>query len=95
MKKIDGIVSIARKGGFAVVGQDNLKGFSQKLFLILLDTRAGKSLQREMTFLANKKNAEILKVENLAEKISIENCKVIGFKNKAISENIIECLKGE
>lgn len=48
-----------------------------------------------MTFLANKKNAEILEVENLAEKISIENCKVIGFKNKAISENIIECLKGE
>lgn len=95
LNKIEGLISISRKAGFAIIGQDNLKGYAKKLYLLLVDVTAGKSLKREINFLAQKTNAQLFELENLGDLIGIENCKVVGLKNKAISENIIECLKGE
>lgn len=95
MNKIEGLISISRKAGFVIIGLDNLKGYDKKLYLLLVDVTAGKSLKREINFLAQKTNAQLFELENLGDLIGIENCKVVGLKNKAISENIIECLKGE
>lgn len=95
MNKIQGLISIARKAGFCVIGQDNLKNFEKKLHLILLDKTAGDSLVREMRFLSNKKNCLLLEVEKLDSLVSIDNCKVIAIKNKELSEKIVETIKGE
>jgi ribosomal protein L7Ae-like RNA K-turn-binding protein len=97
LTKIGGLISIARKAGYVILGQDNLKNYDKKLYALLLDKTAGNSLSREMNFLANKKNIPLIVVENLAEMVSIENCKVIGIKNKPMTDKILECLeiKGE
>lgn len=95
LNEIRGYFSIARKAGFAIVGQDVLKGFDKKLYLIVIDTNAGNSLKREMNFLSKNKNIPLIELDGLAEIVAIQNCKVVGIKNKAISENIIKCIKGE
>lgn len=95
LNNLSGMIGIARKAGFCIIGQENLIGYDKKLYLILLDKVAGKSLTREMNFLAKQRNIPIRYVEQLDKLTAIENCKVIGIKNKNFSENIIESLKGE
>ncbi len=95
MNRLQGLLSIARKAGFCVIGQDNLKGYDKKLYVILLDKTAGKSLQREMKFLSSTRGIPILEVSELNKITAIENCKVLGVKNKNLSDSIIKDIKGE
>lgn len=95
MNRLKGLISIARKAGFVIIGKDNLSVYKKKLYIILVDKSAGNSLLREMNFLSEKREVPVLEVENLAEMVGIDNCKVIGLKNKAMSDSIEKCLKGE
>lgn len=95
MKSVNGLLSIARKAGYCITGQDNLIGYEKKLYLILLDNKAGNSLCRNIKFFSSERNIPLIFVENLAQMVSIDNCKVVGIKNKALSESIAEYLKGE
>ena len=67
MNNLSGIISIAKKAGYVIVGQDTLKGYDKKLFLLLMDKTAGKSLSREMNFLSKNKEIPIFEIENLPE----------------------------
>ena len=95
LSNLSGLIGIARKAGFVIVGGENLSSYTKKLYLLILDKTAGNSLKREMNFLASKRNIDIIEVENLSELASISNCKVIGIKNKTFSENITKSIKGE
>lgn len=95
LNNIGGLLGIARKAGYVIVGQDNLVGYTKKLYLILLDETAGNSLSREMKFLSEKTDALVVRVKDLAKMINIENCKVIGIKNKNIADEIVKNIKGE
>ena len=95
MNKLKGLISIARKAGFCIIGQDKLTGYEKKLYLILLDNRAGKALERQMTYLSQDKEIPLLRVDGLDEMLAIEKCRVVGIKNKAISESLIKRLKGD
>lgn len=95
LNKVKGLISIARKGGYVIIGKDNLEKYTQKLYLLLVDKSAGNSLVREMKILSQRRDIPSLLVEDLQFLVGIGNCKVIGLKNKAISENIEKCLKGE
>ena len=95
MNKIQGLISIARKAGFVIIGKEKLATYTKKLYLLLIDKSAGNSLLREMKFLSENRDIPLLEIENLAELVSIENCKAIGLKNKAFSESIEKCVKGE
>ena len=95
MNKIQGLISIARKAGFVIIGKEKLATYKKKLYLLLIDKSAGNSLLREMKFLSENRDIPLLEIENLAELVSIENCKAIGLKNKALSESIEKCVKGE
>lgn len=88
-----GLLSLARKAGYVVVGLENLMAYEKKLFLLLCDKSAGKSTQREMNFLANKRSLPLLFVENLAQIVAIENCKAVGIRNKNFSEMIAKEIK--
>lgn len=94
MRKVDGLISIARKAGFAIIGQDDLKCYNKKLYLILIDKTAGNSLRRESNFLSEKNNVPVIEYESLGKACGIENCKIVGIKNKAIGEKIWKILKG-
>ena len=95
MNKIQGLISIARKAGFVIIGKEKLATYTKKLYLLLIDKSAGNSRLREMKFLSENRDIPLLEIENLAELVSIENCKAIGLKNKALSESIEKCVKGE
>ncbi len=95
MKEINGLIGICRKAGYVIIGGENIKKNTHKMYLILLDETAGNSLKREMNFVANSKNIPIQTLSNLANIVGIDNCKVIALKNKALSDKIIETLKGE
>lgn len=95
LNNLCGLISIARKAGYVIIGQDNLKNYDKKLYLLLLDSSAGVSLTREMNFLARKHNIPLQKIDNLGELAGVENCKALGIKNKAFAENIIKNLKGD
>ena len=95
MNNISGLISIARKAGFCIIGQDRLLSYDKKLYLVLLDNSAGKALERQMNFLTKDLNIPLLRVDNLTEMLALKNCKVLGIKNKAISENLIKSLKGD
>lgn len=95
MNNLEGLIGIARKAGFVIIGGENLSSYTKKLYLLLVDKSAGVSLKREMNFLAQKRDLQILEVENLAKIVCVQNCKAIGIKNKAFSENIEKIVKGE
>lgn len=95
MREINGLISIARKAGFVVIGVDNLRNYDKKLYILLVDKIAGNSLLREMNHLAKTKNIPLFYVDDLGSKVAIKNCKAVGIKNKSISDSIIESLKGE
>lgn len=95
MNNLSGLISIARKAGFVIVGGENLSSYTKKLYLVLIDKLAGSSLKREMNHLAQTREIELVEIENLSEIVCIKNCKVIGIKNKAFSENILKNIKGE
>lgn len=95
MRDIKGIIGICRKAGYAIIGGENIKNNSQKMYLILVDENSGKSLLREMQFVANLRNIPIVSIKNLEEIVDIKNCKAVAFKNKTLSEKIFNLLKGE
>lgn len=95
MSKLTGWISIARKAGYCIIGQDKLLDYDKKLYLVLLDESAGKALERQMNFLSKEKDIPLLRVDGLSQMLAIENCKVLGIKNKAISENLIKIIKGD
>lgn len=95
LNNIGGIVSIARKAGAVIVGQDNLIGYDKKMYLIVMDELAGKSLQREMQHLSKTREIPLVIVKDLQSYVKIENCKVIGIKNKELSEKVFAEIKGE
>ena len=91
--KINGYLSIARKGGNVILGSDNLKGYTKKLYLILIDKNAGKNAMKIAENLAKEKEIEITQIENLPEILGQINCKVCGIKNKNLSEIIFNLIK--
>lgn len=95
MKEISGLISIARKAGYCIIGQDNLLGYDKKLYLILLDKNAGNSLSKSIKYMAEQRGLELILLDGLAEKTNLENCKVLGIKNKGLSEEIVKRIKGE
>lgn len=95
MNKAKGLINLARKAGYVIIGKENLVGYTKKLYLLIVDKSAGNSLLREMKHLSENRNLPILEVENLSDLVGIENCKAIGLKNKAMSESIEKCVKGE
>ena len=92
INKIKGYLNISRKAGYIIWGGDNLKNYSKKLFLVLVDTSAQKNTQKVVEKI-KLKEIPIIFVENLSNLVNKSNCKIIGIKNKAISEILVDLLK--
>lgn len=77
----------ARNAGYLIIGSDNLDNYDKKLYLILIDKNAGKSSNKIAS--RHKENGvEVIFAENLEILSNIKNCKILGIKNKGLSEEI-------
>lgn len=87
--KLQNYINIAKKAGYVIIGSDKLSNYNKKLYLLIYD----KSAQTNTLKVVNKlqiKGIPIINVDNLAELTSINNCKIIGIKNKSLSEIILK-----
>jgi hypothetical protein len=92
-QKAKGYVLIARKAGYAILGADNLKGYSKKIYLVLADLQSGKNLLKIANSFEDK--ATVIYTQDVEQLVGVKNCKIVGIKNKGISERIIELLRSE
>lgn len=88
-----GLLSIARKGNFAVIGLDNIKKLKRKYPLILLCTSAGENLKKEANFFRGKFEANLIEVDDLADLIQIGNCKIVLVNNLGIANSLKNILE--
>jgi len=95
MQKIKGLVNIARKAGYLIIGSDNLKGYDKKLYLILKSDDCGKNIEKITEFNKEKTKCEVLTFakDEYVQMIEIINCKIVGLKNKGIADEIIKLCK--
>ena len=91
-KKVQGLISICKKAGYLIVGGDNLKGYTQKLYLVLYEKNSGKNLIKIANSLKSP-NTDIYELENLFDYTNIEGCKIVGIKNKGLADQIQKLLK--
>lgn len=93
-EKIKGYLSIANKAGYLIIGSDTLKNYNKKLFLVLADESAGKNLIKITETLKNL-TENVFFVNELESLTQIKNCKIVGVKNKGLSDEIIKNLRSE
>ncbi len=91
ISKIKGYINIAHKAGYLIIGSDALKGYDKKLYSIIYDKSALKNTLKVVNYF-QEKSLPIKEVDNLEELTSIKNCKIIGLKNKNLSDLILKLL---
>jgi len=91
-QKVKGYISIAKKAGYAIVGTEKLDNYTKKLYLLLIDEQAGKNTLKIVDKFGD---IEKITVSSLQELSQIQNCKILGIKNKGISDEIIKILRSE
>lgn len=84
--KLSSYIGIAMQGGNAIIGSDNLDGYTKKLYLVLVDKAAGKTSKKVFAKL-QERGIEGYEIDGLDEVIG-KNIKIISFKNKGLSEEI-------
>ena len=85
-------INISRKAGYLIIGSERLKGYCKKLYLAIYDKSAQKNTLKVVEEL-NNKNIPIFAVDDLEQLTGIKNCKLVGIKNKELSEIIANLLK--
>lgn len=85
--KVQGYLNIAQKAGYVIWGGETLENYTKKLYLVIYDPTAQKSTQKIITKL-KERQVDIVEVENLGMLVNKPNCKVIGIKNKSLSDQI-------
>ena len=94
INKLKGYLNISHKAGYLIVGGEKLSNYNKKLYLVIYDKTAQKNTTKVVEKI-KEKNIPIIEVDNLEELTSIKNCKIIGLKNKNLSEIIIDFLKNK
>lgn len=92
--KLKGYLNISNKAGYLIVGGEKLEFYNKKLYLVIYDSSAQKNTIKVVEKIKNK-NIPVLSVENLEELISIKNCKIIGLKNKKLSDIMIDIIENK
>lgn len=95
--KIKGLINIANKAGYLIIGADALKGYNKKLYLMIYSSDIGKNTEKIVNKTQLHTNCVSCKIdtESFKEMVSVPNCKVLGIKNKGISKEIIKYLRGD
>ena len=89
--KIKGYLNIAKKAGYVIIGGEKLENYNKKLYLVIYDKSAQKNTLKIVEKIKDK-DIKIIELENLETLININNCKIIGIKNKNLSDIIINLM---
>lgn len=97
INKLKGLIGIANKAGYVIFGADNLKNYTKKLYLLVKAKETGNSITKIVNNLKNERSVDFVEIENqkLCEITNSQNCKLIGIKNKGLSEEILKVIRGE
>ncbi len=85
--KLKSYLNICKKANYLVIGGEKLENYKHKLYLVLYD----KSSQKNTLKIVEKiktRNITTLQIENLGKILDIDTCKIVGIKNKNLSEII-------
>ena len=74
--QLKGYINISRKAGYLIIGSDNLKNYSKKLYLVIYDKMAQKNTMKVVQEIAQK-NISVLEIDCLDNLTGIKNCKII------------------
>lgn len=85
-EKLASYLGIAMQAGYAIIGSDKLDGYDKKLYLVLVDSDAGKTSRKVFDRLIQA-GVEGYEVESLGS-LNGKTNKIIGIKNKGLSEEI-------
>lgn len=91
INKLKGYFNISHKAGYLIVGGEKLDNYNKKLYLVLYDNNAQKNTMKVVEKI-KEKNIPTICVENLEDMVSIKNCKIVGLKNKNLSDIIKDML---
>lgn len=91
MSSINNYLGLCRKANYLVIGADNLKDYHKKLYLLVVCGELTKNINK----IIQEKVLEydipcIYMYEPFGNFIGVENCKIIGIKNKGMSEQILK-----
>ncbi len=97
INKINGLINIANKAGYLIIGSDALKGYNKKLYLLLYSLDIGKNTEKIVNAIKLNPNCVVYGIDSIdfCKIVSVPNCKIVGLKNKGISEEIIKYLRGD
>ena len=86
--KIKGLINIANKAGYLIIGSDALKGYNKKLYLLLYDLDIGKNTQKIVNQFKLNTDCIVYGIEDCiyCKIVNVPNCKIVGIKKKGISE---------
>ena len=85
--KIQTYLNLAQKAGYVIWGGETLENYNKKLYLVLFDSSAQKNTMKIVAKLREKK-LNVYEIENLGELLNKPNCKMVGIKNKSLSDQI-------
>ena len=85
--KVQGYLNLAQKAGYIIWGGETLKDYTKKLYLVLFDGQAQKNTQK-IVLKIKERGIKTIEIENLGALVNKPNCKIIGIKNKSLSDQI-------
>ena len=90
MSKIESYLGLSRKSAQIVIGQDNLKRYSNKLHLIVICPSASKNLLDLSIRLSEKFNCKLIQTLFPVEQIiHIDGCKIVGLTSSSLASAIL------
>lgn len=92
MSKLGNYLGISRKANYLIIGNDNIKYYSKKMYLIILSPDCSENLRKNAKFKAEQYGIDCIEYnDSISKYIGIENCKIVALKNKGLSEAILKC----
>ena len=89
--KLQGYLKIAKKAGYVIIGGEKLYNYNKKLYLVIYDNTSEKNTLKVVDKI-KQRNIPIFSIDNLQDIVSIKNCKIIGIKNKNLSDIMMQCI---
>lgn len=89
--KLQGYLNIAKKAGYVIIGGEKLYNYNKKLYLVIYDNTSEKNTLKVVDKI-KQRNISIYSIDNLQDIVSIKNCKIIGIKNKNLSDIMMQCI---
>ena len=92
MAKINNYLGLCKKANYLIIGADNLKKYSKKLYLLVVCGEITNTIKKTVQDVISEYNNLdcIITNEDFSGAIGIKNCKIVGIKNKGMSEEILK-----